>query len=294
MAKKVNKQSVRIAQNRRQREEARRRREQLRNRIVAGVAGVLLVGVVVLYVISLRGAAEEVANDNSSVASIATSGTTAETGANNNSSGATSEPTATEEIQRPTTLVGTKIEGERPLADLDPVERDSYYDAYPEMIIDESKTYQAVIQTEKGEMVLNLFGDKSPLAVNNFVFLATQGFYDNLVFHRVLENFMAQGGDPTGTGIGGPGYQFDNEVDNDLAFDRPHLLAMANSGPNTNGSQFFITFGVTDWLTGGYTIFGELIQGEDVLNSLTLIDPDNPADADKVGDTINRIDIYES
>lgn len=291
MARKVNKQSVRISQDKRRREEARRAKERLRNRILAGVGGVLLIAVVVFYASQLRGRADETADAGTTVAGTTATGTA---DAGTASEGATSEATATEEVQRPTELVGTKIEGDRPLAAMAPAERNGFYDAYPDTIIDETKNYQAVIQTEKGDMVLNLFDDKSPLAVNNFVFLATQGFFDNVVFHRVLENFMAQGGDPTGTGTGGPGYQFDNEVNNGLAFDRPHLLAMANSGPNTNGSQFFITFGVTDWLTGGYTIFGELIQGEDVLNSLTLVDPDNPADADKVGDKIDRIDIYES
>ncbi|HSO26507.1 MAG TPA: peptidylprolyl isomerase, partial [Anaerolineales bacterium] len=121
--------------------------------------------------------------------------------------------------------------------------------------------------------------------------LANQGFYDGTTFHRVLEGFMAQGGDPTGTGGGGPGYQFANETSDDLSFDRPGLLAMANAGPDTNGSQFFITYAPASWLDGGYTIFGELIAGEDVLSALTVRDPE--ANPTQPGDLIERIDIIE-
>ncbi|RMG93284.1 MAG: peptidylprolyl isomerase [Chloroflexi bacterium] len=159
------------------------------------------------------------------------------------------------------------------------------------MIIDTNKEYEAIIRTEKGDMRFRLFDDDAPLTVNNFVFLATQGFYDNTTFHRVLANFMAQGGDPTGLGNGGPGYQFEDETDNGLVFDRRGLLAMANAGPNTNGSQFFITFAPTPWLDGNHTIFGELIEGDEVLSSITLRDPQLfPATP---GDTIVRIDIIE-
>ncbi|HNB53730.1 MAG TPA: peptidylprolyl isomerase, partial [Anaerolineales bacterium] len=140
------------------------------------------------------------------------------------------------------------------------------------MIIDPSQTYIATIQTAKGNIVIKLLADKAPLAVNNFVFLATNGWYDKVTFHRVLQGFMAQGGDPSGTGYGGPGYAFQNE-DAGLSFDREGLLAMANAGPDTNGSQFFITFGPAEHLDGGYTIFGEVIEGMDVVKSLTLRDP---------------------
>ncbi|MBE2224291.1 MAG: peptidylprolyl isomerase, partial [Anaerolineae bacterium] len=144
---------------------------------------------------------------------------------------------------------------------------------------------------ENGQMRLRLFPEEAPITVNNFVFLANQGFYDGTTFHRVLADFMAQGGDPTGTGGGGPGYQFVNETDNSLSFDRPGILAMANAGPDTNGSQFFITFGPQTYLDGGYTIFGELIEGFDVLNAISLRDPQlNPTTP---GDTIIRIDIEE-
>jgi cyclophilin family peptidyl-prolyl cis-trans isomerase len=184
---------------------------------------------------------------------------------------------------------GTLLAGERPLADLDPAERNGYYSAYPDLIIDSSKQYQAVIQTEKGEMLLELFAEQAPLTVNNFVFLASQGFYDDTTFHRVMEDFMAQAGDPTGTGTGGPGYQFGDETANGLIFDRPGLLAMANAGPGTNGSQFFVTYEPTPWLDGGHTIFGELIAGQETLDSITLRQPG----AAVPGDRIIRIDIYE-
>ncbi len=181
--------------------------------------------------------------------------------------------------------------GERPLASLPPEARNNYFDAPPPMIIDTNRTYDALITTENGQMRLRLFSQEAPLTVNNFVFLANQGFYDGVTFHRVLEDFMAQGGDPTGMGNGGPGYQFVNETDNDLSFDRPGILAMANAGPDTNGSQFFITFAPQPYLDGGYTIFGELIDGAEVLNAINLRDPQqNPTTP---GDTIVRIDIEE-
>jgi cyclophilin family peptidyl-prolyl cis-trans isomerase len=165
------------------------------------------------------------------------------------------------------------------------------YSAPPPMTIDASKQYFATFKLAKGgEFVVKLFPDKAPKTVNNFVFLAQQGFYDGTTFHRVLEGFMAQGGDPTGTGMGGPGYQFEDEF-SDLTFDKPGLLAMANSGPNTNGSQFFITFVPTPHLNGRHTIFGEVVEGMDVVNSITLRDPD--ANPDSEGDAIETITITE-
>lgn len=183
------------------------------------------------------------------------------------------------------------VEGERPLAALTPAERNNYYTAAPEMTIDTDKTYEAIITTEKGEMRIRLFDDEAPITVNNFVFLANQGFYDGTTFHRVLADFMAQGGDPTGSGSGGPGYQFEDEFDDSLSFDRRGLLAMANSGPGTNGSQFFITFNGENsaHLTGAHTIFGELVEGDDVLSAITLRDPGSATPAD----VIERIDIVE-
>ena len=168
---------------------------------------------------------------------------------------------------------GTEITGDRPLAAVDPAVRTNYYSEPPAMTIDTAKEYEAVIRMADGdEMRLSLFDDEAPITVNNFVFLANQGFYDGTTFHRVLDNFMAQGGDPTGTGGGGPGYTFEDELDTGFTFDRRGLLAMANAGANTNGSQFFITFTDTPHLDGLHTIFGELTEGDDVLSALTLRD----------------------
>ena len=131
----------------------------------------------------------------------------------------------------------------------------------PGMTIDTHKQYFANVKMVKGgEFVIQLYPDKAPITVNSFVFLANQGFYNGVTFHRVLDGFMAQGGDPTGTGMGGPGYQFVNES-SDLKFDKAGVVAMANAGPDTNGSQFFITFGPQPQLDGGYTIFGQVISG---------------------------------
>ena len=120
------------------------------------------------------------------------------------------------------------------------------------------------IMTDKGDININLLPEKSPVTVANFVNLAKKGYYDGLKFHRVIDNFMAQGGDPTGTGAGGPGYQFENEVDNGLNFSKSGKLAMANAGPGTNGSQFFITTVPTEWLNGNHTIFGEVVSDDDL------------------------------
>jgi cyclophilin family peptidyl-prolyl cis-trans isomerase len=142
-----------------------------------------------------------------------------------------------------------------------------------EQVLEPDKDYQAIIVTNKGNMRLDLFEDQAPKTVNNFIFLARNHFYDGVVFHRVLQDFMAQTGDPTGTGTGGPGYQFEDEIVDTLKFDKRGLLAMANSGPGTNGSQFFITFVETPHLNGLHTIFGELVEGDDVLSNIKLIDP---------------------
>jgi cyclophilin family peptidyl-prolyl cis-trans isomerase len=165
------------------------------------------------------------------------------------------------------------------------------YSAPPPMTIDESKEYYATVKLAKGgEFVIQLYPDKAPITVNNFVFLAREGYYDGTTFHRVLADFMAQGGDPTGTGGGGPGYQFVNE-DSDLTFDKAGVVAMANAGRDTNGSQFFITFGPQEYLNGGYTIFGQVIEGMDVVMDIRLRDPEqNP---DYVGDAIESVTITE-
>jgi cyclophilin family peptidyl-prolyl cis-trans isomerase len=163
------------------------------------------------------------------------------------------------------------------------------WDSAPAMAIDTSKSYIVTVKMAKGgEFVIQLYADKAPVTVNNFVFLAANGYYDGVTFHRVLEDFMAQTGDPTGTGGGGPGYQFENE-DSDLKFDKEGVVAMANAGRNTNGSQFFITFGPAEYLNGDYTIFGQVISGMDVVKGITLRDPRyNP---DYTGDAIESITI---
>ncbi|GIV75294.1 MAG: hypothetical protein KatS3mg049_3850 [Caldilinea sp.] len=177
-------------------------------------------------------------------------------------------------------------------AQLEPAERNNMYSAAPEMTIDPGRYYYATIKTERGDIKVQLFADRSPMTVNNFVFLAREGFYDNTIFHRVIDGFMAQGGDPTGTGMGGPGYTFADEFWPGATFDRPGLLAMANAGPGTNGSQFFITFEPTPWLNGNHTIFGEVIEGQEVLDLLTRRDPaTNPTEP---GDRIYTILIEES
>jgi cyclophilin family peptidyl-prolyl cis-trans isomerase len=165
------------------------------------------------------------------------------------------------------------------------------YDAPPPMTIDTGKKYFATFEMEKGgTFVAELYADKAPITVNSFVFLAREGYFDGVTFHRVLDGFMAQGGDPTGTGMGGPGYQFVNE-DSDLRFDKAGVLAMANAGRDTNGSQFFITFVPTPQLDGGYTIFGQVIEGMDVVNGITRRDPNlNPS---FTGDVIKSITITE-
>lgn len=156
----------------------------------------------------------------------------------------------------------------------------------PEMTIESSRSYIATIRTETGDIVIRLFTEESPVTVNNFVFLAKQGYYDGVTFHRVISGFMAQSGDRTGTGSGGPGYSFEDEVNNGLNFDREGLLAMANSGPNTNGSQFFITYEATPHLNGLHTIFGEVMEGMDIVLSLRPRDPHSDQDPGSLIDTI--------
>jgi cyclophilin family peptidyl-prolyl cis-trans isomerase len=158
------------------------------------------------------------------------------------------------------------IENPGPVASTPPMERNGMYEAAPEMEIDPAKFYYATLKTNRGDILVQLFADRAPITVNNFVFLARQGFYDNTSFHRVLDGFMAQAGDPTGTGSGGPGYEFADE--------------------------FFITFAATDWLNGGHTIFGEVIEGEDVLSRLTRRDPSTQPDF--VGDELYTVLIEES
>ena len=161
----------------------------------------------------------------------------------------------------------------------------------PLLEIDTKKKYQATLSTDKGDIVIDLFADKVPNTVNNFVFLARQGYYDGTIFHRVIADFMAQGGDPTGTGMGGPGYQFADEFDRSLKHDKPGVLSMANAGPDTNGSQFFITHVPTPWLDLKHSIFGQVVKGMDVVMSIPPRDPQRPQ---YPGVKILKIDISES
>jgi len=164
------------------------------------------------------------------------------------------------------------------------------YDSPPAMIIDTGKKYTAIIETEKGTLVLELFAEDVPKAVNNFVFLAKDGYYDGTSFHRVLPGFMVQGGDQTGTGRGGPGYRFEDEFTS-----HKHgagTLSMANAGPDTNGSQFFITYTPQPGLDGRHTVFGQLIEGMDVLEKITPRDPSKNPQFE--GDKIIRIIIEEN
>lgn len=194
-------------------------------------------------------------------------------------------------VPTPTPFAPTLPQGDaRPLSKIPPAERNNYFNTPPAMQIDPAKSYQAIIHTEKGDITLDLFADQTPVTVNNFVVLARMGFYDDASFHRVVPDFVAQGGDPTGTGAGSPGYVFDDEIINDLRFDRAGLLAMANRGFNTNGAQFFITLAETPWLNDKHTIFGEVVSGMDVVQSLTEHDPQKDATP---GDKIIRIDIVE-
>lgn len=170
-----------------------------------------------------------------------------------------------------------------------PAPKPKTYSAPPSMIIDTSKDYTATIETERGNIILELFASDVPITVNNFVFLAREGFYNGTTFHRVIPGFMAQGGDPTGTGTGSPGYTFVDEFT-----EHAHVtgaLSMANSGPNTNGCQFFITYAPQHYLDGKHAVFGQIIGGMDVLESLTPRDPfQNP---DFEGDRVIQITIEE-
>ncbi len=161
----------------------------------------------------------------------------------------------------------------------------------PEFAIDLKKTYQAIFHTEKGDITVALFAAKVPNTVNNFVFLARQGFYDGTIFHRVIADFMAQGGDPTGTGMGGPGYKFADEFHPSLRHDKPGMLSMANAGANTNGSQFFITHVPTPWLDNKHSIFGQVTEGMDVLLAIPPRDPQRPQ---YPGVKLNSVEIKES
>ena len=163
------------------------------------------------------------------------------------------------------------------------------YESPPDLIIDIGKDYYATFVTERGEFRLRLYDDQAPRTVNNFVFLARDGFYNGVTFHRVIPGFVAQGGDPTGRGGGGPGYTFEDEFHPDLMH-KTGVISMANAGPDTNGSQFFITFAPQPHLDGSHSVFGEVVEGMDVVNSIL---PRDPATAISAGDVIYTILIEE-
>ena len=166
------------------------------------------------------------------------------------------------------------------------------YSRPPEMQIDPTKNYEAIFHTQRGDFTVQLFAKEAPITVNNFVFLARDGFYNGTTFHRVIKGFMAQGGDPTGTGMGGPGYKFNDERGAlALKHNSAGMLSMANAGPNTNGSQFFLTFGPTPHLDGKHGVFGQVISGMNVVNSIRERDPQRDR---QPGDSIESIEIKES
>lgn len=206
-------------------------------------------------------------------------------------------------------LISSRSASSDPRASMprDPLERNGMYESPPSMQIETEKSYFATIQTSKGDISVELFDDRAPETVNNFVFLARGGFYDNTTFHRVIPDFMAQAGDPTGSGVGGPGYQFPDEFHPELRHDAPGVLSMANKGADTNGSQFFITYHATPWLdaydssgnlnecerpdVACHSVFGRVIEGMDVVEALTPSDPNaNPSVS---GDTIHAILVEE-
>ena len=168
---------------------------------------------------------------------------------------------------------------------------DIQFDSPPPEVIELGTSYQAIIRTEKGDIVIDLYAEQAPANVNSFVFLAQEGWYDGVIFHRVIPGFVAQAGDPTGTGIGNPGYQCDDEITPDLSYDGPGVVGIANAGPNTGSSQFFITLDAVPQLDGGYTIIGQVAEGMDVVESLTARDPQNPEAPE--GDVIETILIEE-
>ncbi len=160
----------------------------------------------------------------------------------------------------------------------------------PEFIIDLKKKYSATLSIDKGDIVLELFADKAPATVNNFVFLVREGFYDDTIFHRVIPGFMAQGGDPTGTGRGGPGYRFADEFHPSQKHDKPGILSMANAGPGTNGSQFFITHVPTRHLNNKHSVCGQAVSGMEVLLSIPERDP---MKANSPAVKLNKVTIQE-
>ena len=198
-------------------------------------------------------------------------------------------PTAAPFAAEPTSAAAPAAATAAPAA---PAGAKKSYSAAPPMTIDPQKSYTATITTPRGDIVVKLRPDLAPQTVNSFVFLSKEGFYNGLTWHRVLPNFMAQGGDPTGTGTGGPGYTVPDEFTDKVLFDKPGILAMAHSSlPNSNGSQFFITTAAATYLNKQYTVFGQVEQGQDIVNGIPLRDPgQNPATP---GEQIVKIAIAE-
>ena len=156
-------------------------------------------------------------------------------------------------------------------------------------VLEADHDYRALVETDRGAMVVDLEQDKTPVTVNNFVFLALHRYYDGIAFHRVIDGFMAQTGDPTGTGTGGPGYRFADEIVPELRHDGPGVLSMANAGPGTNGSQFFLTFDATAWLDGAHTVFGRVVDGLEVLDAITRVDPQQPSVVALLADPVAEV-----
>ena len=165
------------------------------------------------------------------------------------------------------------------------------YSGPPEMRLVSGSDYYAVFHTEKGDIKVRLFAEGAPWTVNNFVFLAREGYFDGTTFHRVIEDFMVQGGDPTGTGTGGPGYHIRDEFHPDLRHDEPGVLSMANAGPGTGGSQFFITRVATPWLDGQHAVFGKVVEGMETVYAIRERDPQSDREP---GDRIESVTIQES
>jgi cyclophilin family peptidyl-prolyl cis-trans isomerase/protein-disulfide isomerase len=203
------------------------------------------------------------------------------------------EPKASPQVTTTDVIQSITIEGPivtpKPTAVPTPAKQ---WTAEPAMQIDANKSYTATLHTAKGDVVIQLLPKIAPHTVNSFVFLARQGFYDGVTFHRVLPGFMAQGGDPTGTGTGGPGYQFQDEITTTVTFDGAGVVAMANAGPNTNGSQFFITYAAQPSLNGHYSIFGKVVAGMDAVLALSPRDPGMNPTAPP-GDAILSVTIEE-
>ena len=205
----------------------------------------------------------------------------------------TSTPTLTPTILRISTQTPTIPPSPTPQSGQEGRAEIKQYSQPPPLTIDGDAKYVATIHTNKGDMVIELFAKQAPITVNNFIFLSRDGYYDGVIFHRVIQSFMIQGGDPTGTGTGGPGYKFEDEFDSTLVFDQPGYLAMANSGPKTNGSQFFITVVPTPHLNGAHTIFGRVIEGQDVAVAISLV-PANPSSKPLEDVVIQSIEIVET